>query len=249
MEYSIKTNLTFYLSLFRESVTLIVQQKCHLDPNHRTGIIGIDPRKGELGLDNPILLVFFHLLNSSQTPAFQGTSITTPRVVGSWFVRCVRFRCFCWFFLHQSRWGVTFTPEEQEMYATVFQEFSPVELIKLLRIGQWREVDADQTLIEEGQKVDQIVFIFNGQADVLSNGQRINYLKDGAFIGEMELTKDRPSVATVKTTSSTRYMTWSSVDIKQLLIRNPSTNSTIQTIFSMDLMQKLQRQASSSIQM
>ena len=135
------------------------------------------------------------------------------------------------------------------MYATVFQEFSPVELIKLLRIGQWKEVDADQTLIEEGQKVDQIVFIFNGQAEVLSNGQRINYLKDGAFIGEMELTKDRPSVATVKTTSSTRYMTWSSVDIKQLLIRNPSTNSTIQTIFSMDLMQKLQRQASSSIQM
>ena len=154
--------------------------------------------------DWPILVVFFHLLNSSQTPAFQDTSITTPRVVGSWFVRCVRFRCFCWFFLHQSRWGVTFTPDEQEMYATVFQEFSPVELIKLLRIGQWREVDADQTLIEEGQKVDQIVFIFNGQAEVLSNGQRINYLKDGAFIGEMELTKDRPAVATVKTISSTR---------------------------------------------
>lgn len=134
------------------------------------------------------------------------------------------------------------------MYATVFQEFSPVELIKLLRIGQWREVDADQTLIEEGQKVDQIVFIFNGQAEVLSNGQRFNYLKDRAFIGEIELTKDRPSVATVKTTSSTRYMTWPTVDIKQLLIRNPSMNSSMQTIFSMDLIQKLQRQASTSIQ-
>ncbi|MCJ7537582.1 MAG: cyclic nucleotide-binding domain-containing protein [Anaerolineales bacterium] len=76
--------------------------------------------------------------------------------------------------------------------------------MKLLRIGHWREVDAEQTLIEEGQKVDQIVFIYNGQAEVLSNGQRINYLKDGAFIGEMELTKDRPAVATVKTISSTR---------------------------------------------
>jgi CRP-like cAMP-binding protein len=117
----------------------------------------------------------------------------------------------------------------------------------MLRIGQWREIEEKQILIEEGQKVDQILFIYNGLADVLSNGQKVNYLKDGAFIGDMNLSKDRPAVATVKTTLATRYLAWPSVDIKQLLIRNPSMNSTIQTIFSMDLMQKLQRQASASI--
>jgi len=40
----------------------------------------------------------------------------------------------------------------------------------MIRIGQWREIEEEQILIEEGQKVDQILFIYNGQADVLSNG-------------------------------------------------------------------------------
>jgi hypothetical protein len=38
--------------------------------------------------------------------------------------------------------------------------------------------------------VDEILFIYNGQAEVLSNGQKVNYLKDGAFIGEMELAEE-----------------------------------------------------------
>lgn len=149
--------------------------------------------------------------------------------------------------LLQARRGISFTAEEQEMYETVFQDFSPVEFMKLLRIGEWREVKSDQILIEEGKKVDNILFIYNGQAEVFYNGQQVNYLKDGAFIGEMELGKDKLAVATVKTTTPARILAWPVAEISQLLGRNPSMNSTIQTIFSADLIQKLQRQSGSAI--
>jgi len=151
------------------------------------------------------------------------------------------------YLLHERR-GVNFTPQEKEMYETVFKGFSPVEFMKLVRIGNWREVTEGQDLIEEGQKVTEILFIYNGQAQVLSRGQTINSLKDGAFIGEMELAADKPAVATVRTTTPTRIMAWPAADIRQLLIRNPSMNSTIQTIFTADLMEKLQRQTGASLQ-
>lgn len=114
-------------------------------------------------------------------------------------------------------------------------------------IGQWRKIGAEQTMIEQGQKVEEIQFIYNGQAAVLPHGQRVSDLKDGVFVGEMEKAEDKPAVATVKTTTPTRLMAWPAAEIRQLLIRNPSMNSTIQSIFSADLMQKLQRQASVSV--
>lgn len=167
-------------------------------------------------------------------------------VIG-WSVVFIVINVFNIFILFNERRSVSFTPEEQEMYETVFQGLSPVEFMKLLRIGQWRQVDTGQILIKEGQKVDEILFIYNGQAEVHHGGKILNYLKDGAFIGEMEYTEDKPAGATVKTTSPTRIMAWSTAEIKKLSLRNPSMQTTLQTIFSMDLTQKLQRQSSISV--
>jgi len=150
------------------------------------------------------------------------------------------------YILLRERRGVSFSVEEQEIYETVFQGFSPVEFMKLLRIGVWNEVKSDQLLIEEGQKVDNILFIYNGQAEVLYDGQPVNFLRDGAFIGEMELGKDKRAVGSVRTTTPTRFISWPAAEIRQLLSRNPSMNSTLQSIFSADLIQKLQRQVYSA---
>ena len=168
-------------------------------------------------------------------------------VIG-WSIVFIALNVYNIAFLMHERRGVSFTPQEQEMYETVFQGFSPVEFMKLLRIGNWRDATAGQDLIEEGQQVDEVLYIYNGRADVLSGGQRINILKDGAFIGEMELAADRPAVATVRTTAPTQIVAWPANEIRKLLIRNPSMNSTIQTIFGADLMQKLERQSSAVLQ-
>jgi hypothetical protein len=161
-----------------------------------------------------------------------------------WSLAFILINAYNIYALLRERRGVSFSPEEQEIYATVFQGFSPVEFMKLLRIGRWMEVDAGEVLIEQGQPVAEVLFIYNGQAEVLSDGQKVNALKDGAFIGEMELAKGTAAVATVKTVTQVRLLSWPADEIRSLLVRNPTMNSTIQTIFSADLMQKLQRQTS-----
>jgi len=42
-------NLPHILSLFSDSVTITVQQKCHLDLEYRSSIIGFTPKEGEQG--------------------------------------------------------------------------------------------------------------------------------------------------------------------------------------------------------
>jgi hypothetical protein len=166
-------------------------------------------------------------------------------VIG-WSVVFIVINTFNILILLKERGGVHFTSEKQEMYETVFQGLSPVEFMKLLRIGQWKEVNEEQILVEKGQTVDQIQFIYNGQAEVLSNGRKVADIKDGAFIGEMEFAEGKSAVATVKTVTPNRIVAWPTVELRRLLIRNPSMNSTMQTIFSVDLMKKLQRQARAS---
>jgi CRP-like cAMP-binding protein len=140
----------------------------------------------------------------------------------------------------RERQGVSFTPEEQEIFETVFQGFSPVEFMKLLRIGKWRDIVENEILVREGDCVEEVIFIYNGEASISSKGKVINSLRDGAFIGEMEFLSKMEATATVKTNSPLRCVIWATDDLKQLLVRNPCMYSAIQTTFSADLVKKLQ---------
>ena len=118
-------------------------------------------------------------------------------------------------------------PEEQEMYQMVFQGCSPVEFMNLLRIGQWREAGAESILLNEGQKVKEILFLYNGLAGVTHGGKILNYLKDGAIIGETEYTQDKPAGATIKITTPIRLMVWPTAEIKKLSNREPEYTRVI----------------------
>lgn len=141
------------------------------------------------------------------------------------------------------RQAVVFTPEEQEIYDTVFQAFSPVEFMKLLRIGSWRNITESETLIQAGDKVDEITFIYNGRADIWSDGKLVNSVRDGAFVGEMEFLSNSEASATVQATSQLRCLVWSVIELHQLLVRNPTMYLTMQSLFSTDLVKKLRAMA------
>ena len=140
----------------------------------------------------------------------------------------------------QERQAVSFSPEEKEIFETVFQGFSGVEFMKLLRTGEWREVSKNELIVQEGKHVNEITFIYNGEASIESKGKRINTIRDGAFIGEMEFFSEKEATATVQSTSPLRCIVWTKDELKQLLVRNPNMYSAMHTIFSVDLVQKLQ---------
>lgn len=142
--------------------------------------------------------------------------------------------------LFKERSGVHFSEEEKELHETLFRNFSGVELMKLLRVGQWMNAESKTVLLREGEACNQLVLLYHGSATVKVADKRIAQVNDGAFIGDMEFLTQKPASETVITDSAVRYLAWSTDELRSLFARNPGLYLNVQALFSMDLARKLE---------
>lgn len=117
---------------------------------------------------------------------------------------------------------------ELELYQMSFSQLNLIEFSKLIRMGEWREADADTILINEEQVMDNLFMIYNGRVEILVKNKKIAELKDGQFIGEMSFLTNQPASATVKTVLPTKYIIWKQKDLKELVSRNPAIVFSLQ---------------------
>ena len=141
--------------------------------------------------------------------------------------------------LYYERRRVVFSEEERELHETVFQNFAPVEFMKLLRLGEWREAGAGTVLAVEGEEVDSLKLIYNGEVVIEKDGAEIARSRDGTLIGEMSFIQGGAATATVKTAGPTRYLAWPKEELRKLLKRNPAMDVAMNSVFSIDLTKKL----------
>jgi len=144
----------------------------------------------------------------------------------------------------KERQGVEFSEEEKELYETLFKSFAPFEFMKLLRLGRWVDAKKGQILAVEQKPLDSVMLIYNGLVSVEAREQVLAELKDGSFIGEMSFIRGGEATATVRVIEPTRYLSWAKADLRNLLHRNPSMKSAMQSVFSTDLTNKLMRRSS-----
>ena len=137
--------------------------------------------------------------------------------------------------------SIHFTEDEKELYDTIFSGFTPVEYMKLIRIAEWNDTGPDQILASEGQPLEGIYLIYNGEVSVVRNNQEIGRSRDGALIGEMSFIQggDAPASATVTTTEPCRCIFWPKTELRGLLRRNPTIDVALKHVFSVDLAKKL----------
>ncbi len=135
--------------------------------------------------------------------------------------------------------AVRFTDEERELYETIFRNVSPVEFLKLMRIGTWRDLPVGGRLAVEGELLPDLMLVFTGQATVEAQGKAVATLRTGDFIGEMSFITALPATATVTTTTPSRIVSWPKDALRKLTNRNPSLGFGLQTIFNTDLTRKL----------
>lgn len=134
---------------------------------------------------------------------------------------------------------IQFSPEEQELAETVFEELTPLELMKLLRIGQWRDASPDQLLLTEDAKVDDVMLIYSGEVKVYDKTQERGRRRPGNFIGEMSFVSNQVASANVKTTMPCRYLAFPQEGLRRLITREPSLGIKIHQILAADLTQKI----------
>ena len=141
--------------------------------------------------------------------------------------------------LLRERRRVHFSDEERELYQTVFQNFSPVEFMKLLRLAEWRSATPGTLLARQDQPQNELALIYNGEVAVSRDGDEIARSRDGTLIGEMTYIGGGMATATVTTLRPTRYLVWPQLELRQLLKRNPTMAVAMQSVFNVDLVRKL----------
>ena len=137
------------------------------------------------------------------------------------------------------RYSIQFNEDEQELYETIFKDFSPVEYMKLIRIAEWRDAAEGLVFASEGEAVDGLRLLFSGEVSVARDGNEIGRARDGALIGEMSFIQGGVASATVTAAVPCRYVFWPEEALRGLLRRNPNIDVAMKHVFSLDLTRKL----------
>ncbi len=137
---------------------------------------------------------------------------------------------------------IKFSEEEMELHETVFQNFTSLEFMKLMRIAEWNSVEIGHQFAEQGQIIDGLNLLFNGEVSIERDGKELGRGRDGSMIGEMSFIQGGGATATVLSTEACRYIHWPKEQLKSLLMRNPSMDIAMKHVFSLDLTRKLASQ-------
>ncbi len=143
--------------------------------------------------------------------------------------------------IFREKLAINFNEEEKELYETIFQKFNPIEFMKLLRCAEWKNIKAGTPIAIEGESIDGIFLLYNGEVSVVRARKEIGKSRDGAMIGEMSFIQgqDVPASATVTTTQTCRCVFWPKAELRGLLRRNPTIDVALNQVFTVDLAKKL----------
>ena len=137
------------------------------------------------------------------------------------------------------RRSIKFNEEELELHETVFQNFTSLEFMKLMRVAEWRSVEIGHQFAEQGKVIDGLNLLFNGEVIIERNGEELGHGRDGSMIGEMSFIQGGAATATVLSTRACRYVHWPKEQLTSLLNRNPSMDIAMKHVFSLDLTRNL----------
>lgn len=106
-----------------------------------------------------------------------------------------------------------------------FKNFSEVELWEVLRISEWRKVQADERIISEGDEGESFFILANGSVKVLKQGRLLSLLHKGDCFGEMAHLSEREfrrSTDVVAKSDATL------IEIKPEVLKKASTGCSLQ---------------------
>ncbi len=141
--------------------------------------------------------------------------------------------------LIKDKLGVEFSEEEKELYDTQFCNMSPVEFMKFMRLSEWKNLGANTVIIKEDQPLSSITLIYNGVVEIHKKNRKINTVKDGTFLGDVEFFSKLKASATAISTTDIRLVVWPFDELKKLLKMNPSMLISLNSALSTSLAKKL----------
>jgi Popeye protein conserved region len=143
--------------------------------------------------------------------------------------------------LYLERRPVVLSQDEQKLYDLGFRSLRPREFVSLSLVGEWKNAEAGEKVMTEGEPVSSLCIPITGTADVRRRGERIGAVRPGNIIGTALALTGEPSPVEVTFTEPARYMRWPLPSLRRFMDKRPDLRVTLQSLVNRDLAGKLER--------
>jgi hypothetical protein len=136
--------------------------------------------------------------------------------------------------------------EEEKRLFKVFDSMLPGEFRRLLKISTSLDGDGGAPLTREGQPVENLYYVLDGDIKIEKKGQTFN-IADGAFIGEVAFFLHSDASATARVEAGGRYVKWRGDDLRQLQKKFPGIRVALHSILNSDMATKVAQSLGSRV--
>ncbi len=157
-------------------------------------------------------------------------SLTTKFNVGSFLIQISFISLSLYAILRSflSRRPVQISPAEQHLADTLLPGLPYRRALKLIRNGVWK-TEAETILASQGEPLNQVSMLINGNAVVKRDGHKIAEVKAGQIIGEITCLDAKPATAEVSLTGPAHYYTIPSTTLRDILFKNQDILSAFES--------------------
>jgi cyclic nucleotide-binding protein len=135
--------------------------------------------------------------------------------------------------------NVRFSAEEKAMVGTLFDELPKSRARHLLDQGVWLAGKAGDVLTREGEPVDHLYYLAEGEARVLSTGHQVGLCRPGDLIGELTVLSGETASATVILNTPARFWCAPADDLRPYVEAHEDIRRAIEHGFATVLKAKL----------
>jgi Cyclic nucleotide-binding domain len=139
---------------------------------------------------------------------------------------------------YESR-NVRFTAEEKNMLDSLVAGISKSRARHLMDQGMWLSGKAGDVLTREGEPVEHLYFLAEGEAKVMSMGRQVGTCRAGDLIGELTVLSGETASATVILIGPARFWCAPADDLRPYVEAHEDIKRAIEHGFAMALKAKL----------
>ncbi len=169
--------------------------------------------------------------------------LTSPELYAgiAWSAIFIAINAYQLFWLIRDRLSLRLPPAEKAALRRVLAGLGDVQIARLLKASQWRDIEARATLTKENQNVDELYFLFAGRAVVDVGGRQVAHLESGSFVGEVAFLTAQKATATVTIMEQSRILAMSREKLTQLCKTDEQVAGAVYQLLGRDLAAKLRR--------
>lgn len=134
---------------------------------------------------------------------------------------------------------VTLTDDELQLCEIAFKTLTPREMKKILALSSWENAQPGECFVSRGERLERLILIHSGKANVELDDKKVDELQAGQFIGELGYFTDDVAAANVVASEATRYVSWPKDRLKSYLDKDSDLRAAFQIILGSVLAKRL----------